>query len=129
MIQRRREALARGAFTLMEMMVVVAIIVVLVGASVPIYMNYAENSKIGRVKLDTRNLQGAVQAYSLTHGSFPNSLEDLTQPDSETGKAVLTHDHLMDPWGQPYVYSPNDVDSTGVPYVYSNHPGCGKQAK
>ncbi len=123
MIQRRREALARTAFTLMEMMVVVAIIVVLVGASVPIYLNYAEQSKISRVKLDTKSIQTAVQAYNLAHGDYPPSLQTLTQPDSETGKAVFLDDNLKDPWGQYYVYNPGDTDPTGVPYVYSQRIG------
>jgi len=127
MIRRPSQVVARSAFTLMEMMVVVAIIVVLVGASVPIYMNYAENAKVSRVRLDARNLQGAVQAYSLTHGQFPDSLQTLTQPDEETHKAVLTQDMLYDPWGQPYMYNPGDTDSTGVPYVYSQK--IGKQVK
>jgi general secretion pathway protein G len=128
MIRRRSRVVARSAFTLMEMMVVVAIIVVLVGASVPMYLNYAENARVSRTKMDSASLQQAVQAYSLTHdGQFPDSLERLAQPDEVTGKATFTHDKLLDPWGQPYVYNSGDVDSTGVPYVYSQR--VGKQVK
>jgi general secretion pathway protein G len=123
MIQRRREALARSAFTLMEMMVVVAIIVVLVGASVPMYLNYAEQSKAGRVKMDQKSIQTALQAYNLAHGDYPPSLQTLAQPDSETGKAVFLDENLKDPWGQYYVYNPGDLDPTGVPRIYSSHFG------
>ena len=42
---RDYRATARGGFTLMELLVVVAILVVLAGAAVPIYMTYLENAK------------------------------------------------------------------------------------
>jgi general secretion pathway protein G len=124
MIRRKTEALARSAFTLMEMLVVVAIIVVLAGASVPLYLNYLEGARRDRVKLDVRNLEQAVQAYAARHeGTFPNSLEELTQPD-DSGGAALEQKALLDPWGQHYVYDPSDVNPiTRKPVIYSPKTG------
>jgi len=123
MIQRQKQARTRGAFTLMEMMVVVAIIVVMVGAAVPIYFNYLENSRRDRVKMDIATLEKTVNAYNFRQGRFPNSLEELAQPD-DSGVAALEEKSLLDPWGQRYVYDANDVNpSTRVPRIYSSKTG------
>jgi len=127
MIRRPTEALARSAFTLMEMLVVVAILVVLAGAAVPIYLNYLDNAKRDRVKIDVKNLEIAVEAYYTKTGEYPQTLEALTQPD-ETGKASLEHESIMDPYGQPYMYNPSDMKPSGrVPYIYSQR--IGKQVR
>jgi type II secretion system protein G len=128
MTRRQTQALTRSAFTLMEMLVVVAILVVLAGAAVPIYMNYLESARIDRVKIDCKTLEQAVEAYNVKYGDYPPSLETLTQPDQTTGKAVLEHDAIYDPWRQPYQYNPGDVHAlTGRPYIYSLK--LGKQQK
>jgi general secretion pathway protein G len=127
MIRRPGEVLARAAFTLMEMMVVVAIIVVMVGAAVPIYLNSLENSKRDRVKMDVKTLEDAAQRFNFRQGRFPESLQVLTTAD-DSGIPALDPKAILDPWGQPYQYSPSDINpSTQVPFVYSTHAGCGKE--
>ena len=121
MVRRQTEMLARSAFTLMEMLVVVAILVVLAGAAVPIYMNYLENAKTDRVRLDKKTLQQAVEAHYTRTGSFPNSLEELTQPGQDGSKATLDHNAIVDPWNQPYIYNPNNLDAQGRPIISSQH--------
>src|SRR5689334_23362148 len=80
MIARRQaQAARRAAFTLMEMLVVVAILVVLAGAAVPIYLNYLANARIDRAKTDVVALQTAVEAYTTQHGTPPASLEVLCE--------------------------------------------------
>src|SRR5437764_14729331 len=101
-LKKQAQAATRAAFTLMEMLVVVAILVVLAGAAVPIYLNYLANARIDRAKVDVRNLSNAVEAYQARHGSPPASLQALTQADPNIGeKATLEPTALMDPWNQP----------------------------
>jgi general secretion pathway protein G len=124
MIRRQTQTLARAAFTLMEMLVVVAILVVLAGAAVPIYLNYLENAKRDRVKIDIKTLEQAVEAYYTRQGDYPPSLEALTQPAPDGTKATLEPDAILDPWRQPYQYSPANVNpNTGRPIITSTHPG------
>jgi general secretion pathway protein G len=125
MIARRQaQTAARAAFTLMEMLVVVAILVVLAGAAVPIYLNYLANARIDRAKTDVIALQTAVEAYTTSHGSPPATLEVLCEVDPTTGqKASLEYKHLMDPWNQHYIYEPQNVNPrTGRPKIYSQGP-------
>jgi general secretion pathway protein G len=119
----------RAAFTLMEMLVVVAILVVLAGAAVPIYLNYLANARIDRAKADVVTLEKAVEAYAANHdGILPQSLQVLTQVDPQSGaKASLEVKHLEDPWRRPYVYEPQNLHpQTGRPRIYSQGPPGGQ---
>ncbi len=118
----RTVAVARAGFTLMEMLVVVAILVVLAGAAVPIYLSYLEDSRVDRARLDVKSIEGAVDAYYTKYGSYPNSLNDLVQP-MDGVRPYLDANTLMDPWGNPYQYNPQNVNPmTGRPQVFSNGP-------
>lgn len=114
----------RAAFTLMEMLVVVAILVVLAGAAVPIYLNYLDNAKRDRAKVDVQTLQQAVEAYKTEHGSYPQNLQALTMADNATGSfATLETKALIDPWGNQFHYDPNTQNpQTGRPKIFSNGP-------
>jgi len=99
--QRRNDRLG---FTLMEVLIVVAILVVLAGVSSVAVFSYLDNAKLDRAKVDTQTLFEACRAYKLKFGSYPNSLNDLWQPPS--GKPLVeTQDSLMDPWQQQYQYA------------------------
>jgi general secretion pathway protein G len=103
---RERPAVVRSGFTLMEMLVVVAILVVLAGAAVPIYMNYLENAKKDRAKIDCKALTTAVEAYKLRYGDYPPSLQALTQNAPDGSLPTLEPSALFDPWQHEYQYSP-----------------------
>ncbi len=127
--KRQARATARAAFTLMEMLVVVAILVVLAGAAVPIYLNYLANARVDRAKADVVTLEKAVEAYASAHnGMYPQSLEVLCEVDQTTGnKATLEYKHLMDPWNQHYIYEPQNMNPrTGRPRIHTTVPNTGQ---
>jgi general secretion pathway protein G len=114
----------RTAFTLMEVLVVVAILVVLAGIGIGVY-RYLDESKEKIAKAGVKNIETAVNAYHLTHEQFPESLAVLTVP--EGGKAAyLEEKALYDPWNRPYQYDPSKLSKTGVPLIYSQgaNPGA-----
>ena len=112
MLMRERRAPVRGGFTLMEILVVVAIIVVMAGAAVPMFMKYLEDAKSDRAWQDSVTLAHAAEAYKLSHGGNPpESLQVLTQVD-EHGHAVLEPKNLIDPWMKEYQYSPQGTHGT-----------------
>jgi general secretion pathway protein G len=124
---RERREVVRTGFTLMEMLVVVAILVVLAGAAVPIYMNYLENAKKDRAKVDVRTLAEACQAFQAQHGELPASLEVLTQPQADGQLATLETSSLLDPWFRPYQYQAQGQHNaaTGKPDIWSQGPRPG----
>jgi len=113
---------ARSGFTLMEMLVVVAIIVIIAGAATPLVLNYMAQARLDRAKMDIKKLETAVSNYNLKHGTFPQSLQELTQIDNLGNPPVLAQQDLLDPWNQPYQYNPGQMTQRGVPQISSGGP-------
>jgi len=93
----------RAAFTLMEVLVVVAILVVLAGVGVPLYLNYLENAKKDIAKTTATSLGQACQSYAIRYGSLPDNLRDLLTPPNND-KAMIEEKMLHDPWGKEFTY-------------------------
>ncbi len=112
----------RSGFTLMEMLVVVAIIVILAGAATPLVLNYLAQARMDRAKLDIKKLETAVGGFYAKHGTYPQTLPQLTQPDIDGNPPVLGMQDLLDPWGNQYQYNPQQFTSRGVPMISSGGP-------
>jgi len=122
----RKLVIARSAFTLMEVLVVVAIIIVLAGAGGVIYMRYLDDAKKDRARIDLKTLSDAVNSYKVQHGDYPPSLEALTQRTLDGGTAYIEIAALIDPWGRPYVFErENRHPQTGKPHLFSEGPNMG----
>jgi general secretion pathway protein G len=115
-------AATRSAFTLLEVLIVVAILVVLAGVSSVYVFRYLEDAKVGRAKADCATLAKAAQAYEIQFGQLPESLQQLVQtPDGR--KPFVEPDALMDPWGKPYQYDPSGQHNNALrPDVYTVTP-------
>lgn len=101
--QARRELpVDNRGFTLIELIVVTAILGVLALMAIPAYNSYVNSSKIARAEGDIRVLENDITAYLVDRGTLPNSLNDI---DRGT---------LRDPWGNPYQYY-NIVAGGGTP--------------
>ena len=109
-ISRRR---ARG-FTLIELMVVLAIIGVLAALIVPNVIGRADDARVTAARTDVGNLMQALKLYKLDNGRYPTTEQGLnalvTKPAAEpvprNWKLGGYLDKLpQDPWGTPYQYS------------------------
>src|SRR5262245_23390959 len=78
----------RSGFTLMEMMVVVAILVVLVGVAVPIYLRYLDQAKLQRARADVETLSKMAQMFKSQYGEFPTQITDLLNPPDGRGALI-----------------------------------------
>jgi general secretion pathway protein G len=127
MLIRERQAVRRAAFTLMEMLVVVAILVVLAGAAVPIYLRYLDQARIDRARVDCKNLEQAAEAYKIRYGDYPASLQVLTQPQPDGTLPTLEVSSLLDPWQREYQYAQQGTHNAAVgrPDIWSNGPRLG----
>jgi len=126
MTTRDRRVVARAAFTLMEVLVVVAIIVILAGAGGYIYMSHLENAKKDLAKAGAMALDQQIGAYRTRHGDYPPDLLTLTQPGADGTPAALESKTLLDPWSRPYVYEPANLHPlTKKPHIFSEGPSPG----
>lgn len=117
---REQRTKVRGAFTLMEMLVVVAILVVLAGAAVPLYMRYLEDAKRDTARINVQTIAKTCETYRLRFGEYPASLAALVQQAPDGGAPYLEQDSLRDPWQREYQYAPDGPNNGGLkPDVWS----------
>ena len=96
-----RSARASRGMTLIEIMVVIVIIGVLGSAMAYGVFGMLGDAREDSVKAQVATVGQVVEAHEAKHGSYPDSLQELT----EGKKAKLKTANLKDPWKQDLQYS------------------------
>lgn len=117
-------------FTLMEMILVIGIIALLVGAGVVGLVGVMDTGREGRAKADINTLMSALRMYETKSGLLPTSAQGLNalveRPSGSGSPAnwspVCKAKNLIDPWKNPYQYRrPGTQDKSGFD-VFSMGP-------
>src|SRR6266540_2651771 len=105
--QRR---LVRAAFTLMELLVVMAIIVIIAGFGGYYVLGRLDEAKVTSAKIKAKNIEKAVESYYVDHDVYPQGGLQVLLQKSEIGKGpyLTSQEDILDPWGKVYQY-----DETG----------------
>ncbi len=72
---RKRE----GGFTLVELMIVMAIIMILATIAIPIYVRTLQRAKEATLREDLHTMRTAIDSYTIDKEKAPDSLDDLVQ--------------------------------------------------
>ncbi len=82
-----------SAFTLIELLIVVAIIGILAAIAVPNFMNAQTRAKVARAQSDMRNLKVAIDSYQIDNNQYPTARNNPVT--GESGQIALTHRFYM----------------------------------
>ena len=81
-----------AAFTLVELLLAVAIVAVLAAIAIPSYSSYLDRGRVMQAEGDIVRIEVAIAQYLADNRTLPNAL------------TVLNNVNLTDPWGNPYQY-------------------------
>src|SRR5437870_2881035 len=105
----------RQGFTLIELMIAIAVFAIIAIVVIPNVMSYLDRAKKGRVLSDLTTLKGAIMQYQLAVSKFPSRLQDLVRPPADPkerakwpeGGFLEKKELPDDPWGNSYQYKLN----------------------
>jgi general secretion pathway protein G len=112
--ENEKVANSEAGFTLIEMMVVIAIIGVLAALVVPRIMGRPDEARITAAKQDIGTINQALKLYRLDIGRYPTTEQGLSALVSRTSVEPVPQNWKVggyldalpnDPWGNPYQYA------------------------
>lgn len=99
-----------GGFTLLELLVVLAILGLLAAIVGPQVIRYLGSSKTQTAQVQVRNIAASIQLYRLDVGRYPTNEEGLGALIKGPASAVMWNgpylpdsSAITDPWGKPYL--------------------------
>ncbi len=137
--QRQSPRGKTAGYSMMEILIVLAIMAVIASLVGPSLFNQLDKSKITAAKTQIRTLESSLTTLRLEIGRFPTEAEGLSllvvPPSDPETRAVWRGPYLddeipLDPWGNPYRYVMPESTFEGMsakPVIYSlgqdNRPG------
>lgn len=108
---------------MIELMIVISIILILVGIAAGMYQRSVVRARETVLKSDLKVMRDAIDHYTLDKEAAPQSLEDLTNPQSQYLREIpvdpVTHAKDWQVEMGDTVLSP-DQSNTGIVNVHSN---------
>jgi len=99
-----------GAFTLIEIMVVVVILGILAATIIPQFMGTTTDAKISTAKANIAELESALERFNIHMDRHPTTEEGLKvlveapSGDENKWRGPYIKQLRPDPWGNPYQY-------------------------
>jgi general secretion pathway protein G len=107
----RKQRRGESGFTLLELLVVLAIMGMLAAIIAPQVIKYLGTSRTKTAQVQIQNVMAALELYRLDVGRYPTGQEGLqslvTAPPSApnwNGPYLKKDSALKDPWGAAYIY-------------------------
>ncbi len=92
---KRLNITSQKAMTLIELMLVIAVLGVIVTIAIPSYQNYIDKTNNALAVSQIVTIQSVIERYYLQNQRYPDKLDDI---------AGSLPDNGVDPWGNNYIY-------------------------
>jgi general secretion pathway protein G len=122
-VRTERSARPRSGFTLIEILVVIAVLAMLAALVAPNVFQHVGTAKDATARSQIELLGAALDAYRLDNGRYPSTDQGLdalqeqptTQPLPGNWRGPYLRKAVpQDPWGNPYIYlSPGEANPRG----------------
>lgn len=122
----------RRGFTLMELLLVMAILVILLGLVAPRFLGTQKKANIGAAKSQIGLFKAPLEMFASDNNSYPTTEQGLAalveSPDDEAAQKqwsgpYLDGDPPKDPWGHDYQYAyPPTKNKKDFPDIWSFGP-------
>ena len=129
---RSHRSRRRGGYTLLEVLIVVAIIALIAAMVVPNLLARFQGAKITTTETRIKSLDSMMKMYSIDYGTYPTGgtevFEQLMNPGQHprTGQTIPPYleEYPRDGWDQPFNYEYPNSKFTGIdkPAIWSNGP-------
>jgi general secretion pathway protein G len=114
-------------FTLIELVIVMAIIAILASLAIPIFTSSIRSAKEAVLKEDLHVMRNAIDSYTMDKGKAPQSLDDLVQAGYLKSIPVDPMTHSSDTWvtSTSDTYESVDESEPGIDDVHSGSQEAG----
>ena len=117
-----------SGFTLLELMIVMAIILILTAIAVPAYEGAIRQAREAVLKEDLHVLRAAIDSYTADKQKAPQTLDDLVQDGYLRAVPEDPMTHSKDSWvtdTSDSLHSVDQTDSGGIDDVHSGSQDTG----
>ncbi|MFQ5509117.1 MAG: type II secretion system major pseudopilin GspG [Leptospirillia bacterium] len=127
--ERPLPALGQGGFTMIEIMVVIAILAILAVIVMPKLVGRTDDARIVAATVQIKNIEEALNLYKLDNGVYPSTEQGLDALINKPNIGVIPRSWKeggylrkipVDPWGFEFIYispgsnGPYDLSSQGA---------------
>lgn len=109
--RRATSLAAQAGYSLLELLVVLAILALIIGIAAPRVMGYFEASKGKAAKIQIQNIITVLDLYKMDNNAYPSDAQGLKalveKPEGSAnwnGPYLTRADGIVDPWDRPYIY-------------------------
>jgi len=121
-------------FTLVELVVVIAILGILAGIAIPRFMEATRTARGAKIVADMRTMESAVYVFYVKYGHYPTSAEGASNgslslliqggwPVPPQGEAIITYTDSNGNTGA------NEFNANGMSYSYDDEAATDSSAK